>query len=261
MVRGLYTAWSGMRNEQKRLDVISNNIANAATTGYKTEGASSQSFDDMLGIKVKDKSERLGIDNRIIGREALGVKIGETYTDYTQGSLRQTNNTYDLALEGDGFFQVRVVDRAGESHIRYTRAGNFTITRDGFVTDADGNHLQSEAGDLIVPLEAGEISFDQSGAIYADGELIDQLRIVDFEDYNYLKKYADTFYEPVKGATEKEPTALVRQGFLETSNVQVVNQMVNLIAITRAYEANQKVIQTMDSSLEQSVNSVGRVSG
>ncbi len=261
MVRGLYTAWSGMKNEQKRLDVISNNIANAATTGFKTEGATSRSFDDMLGIKVKDKSEQQYLGNRIIGRETLGVKIGETFTDYTQGSLRQTNNTYDLALDGDGFFQVRVVDNAGNSHIRYTRAGNFTITREGYVTDADGNHLQSEAGDLLVPMDASEIRIDQSGAVYADGELVDQLNIVDFEDYNYLKKFADTFYEPVKGATEKEATALVRQGFLEQSNVQVVNQMVNLIAITRAYEANQKVIQTMDSSLEQSVNSVGRVSG
>ena len=153
---------------------------------------------------------------------------------------------------------MRVTDTAGNDHIRYTRAGNFTITRDGYITDADGNHLQSEAGDLIVPTDA-EIVFDTDGAVYANGELIDQLTITDFEDYNYLKKYAETMYEPVDGATQKEAAGAVRQGFLEQSNVNVVQEMTQMIAITRAYEANQKVIQTMDGTLDQAVNSVGRV--
>ena len=83
--------------------------------------------------------------------------------------------------------------------------------------------------------------------------------ITDFEDYNYLKKYADTMYEPVDGAVEKETAATVRQGCLEQSNVNVVKEMTQMIAITRAYEANQKIVQTMDGSLEQAVNSVGRV--
>ena len=257
MVRGLYTAWTGMRNEQKRLDVISNNVANASTTGYKTQGTTSKPFDDMSALKIRDRSENYDTDERI-GTMPLGVKIGEEYTDYAQGSLRQTGNTYDLSLDGDGFFEVRVTDTQGKNHIRYTRAGNFTMTVEGYITDADGNHLQSEAGDLIVPTDQ-TIKIDESGAVYANGELIDQLVIKDFEDYDYLRKYADTMYEPVKGATEKDPTALVRQGYLEQSNVNVITQMVNLITITRAYEANQKIIQTIDSTLDQSVNNVGRV--
>lgn len=255
MVRGLYTAWTGMQNEQKRLDVIANNIANASTTGYKQEGVTSQSFDDMLGIKVRDFSAET---DEIIGKMTLGVKIGEVYTNHTQGSLRPTGNTYDLALDGAGFFTVKVTDTNGVDHIRYTRAGNYTITKDGYVTDADGNRLQSEAGDLIVPTDA-EIVFDTDGTVYANGELIDKLTITDFEDYNYLKKYADTMYEPVDGATQKEAAGAVRQGFLEQSNVNVVQEMTQMIAITRAYEANQKVIQTMDGTLDQAVNSVGRV--
>lgn len=255
MVRGLYTAWTGMLNEQKRLDVIANNIANASTTGYKQEGVTSQSFDDMLGVKVRDFSAET---DEIIGKMTLGVKIGEVYTNYTQGSLRSTGNTYDLALDGAGFFTVKVTDTDGTSHIRYTRAGNYTITKDGYVTDADGNRLQSEAGDLIVPTDA-EIIFDTDGTVYANGELIDKITITDFEDYNYLKKYADTMYEPVDGATQKEATGAVRQGYLEQSNVNVVQEMTQMIAITRAYEANQKIIQTMDGTLDQAVNSVGRV--
>lgn len=255
MVRGLYTAWTGMYNEQKRLDVIANNIANSATTGYKQEGVTSQSFDDMLTIKMRDYSVN---SNEIIGSMSLGVKIGEVYTNYTQGSLRPTGNVYDLAIDGSGLFTMKVTDKQGNDHIRYTRAGNFTITQEGYVTDADGNHLQSEAGDLIVPTDA-EIVFDADGSVYANGELIDKVLIADFEDYNYLKKYADTMYEPVEGATQTEATGSLRQRYLEQSNVNVVKEMTQLIAITRAYEANQKIVQAMDSTLDQSVNSVGRV--
>ena len=256
MVRGLYTAWTGMYNEQKRLDVIANNIANAATTGYKQEGVTSQSFDDMLAIKVKDYS--VGRKDQVIGSMTLGVKVGEVYTNHEQGSVRPTGNTFDLALDGSGFFTVKVTDIAGNDHIRYTRAGNFTITQDGYVTDVDGNRVQGEAGDLIVPTKA-DIVFENTGAVYADGELIDQLKLTDFEDYNYLKKYADTMYEPVSGATEIEAEGKVLQGFLEQSNVNVVREMTQMIAITRAYEANQKVLKAMDTTMEQAVNSVGKV--
>ncbi len=255
MVRGLYTAWTGMYNEQKRLDVIANNIANAATTGYKQEGVTSQSFDNMLAIKVRDYSVK---NDEVIGSMTLGVKVGEVYTNHTQGSVRNTGNTFDLALDGSGFFTMKVTDTAGNDHIRYTRAGNFTITRDGYVTDADGNRVQGEAGDLLVPTNA-EIVFDGTGAVYANGTLVDQLKITDFEDYNFLKKYADTMYEPVSGATELEAQCNVLQGFLEQSNVNVVREMTQMIAITRAYEANQKILKTMDTTLEQAVNSVGRV--
>lgn len=255
MVRGLYTAWTGLYNEQKRLDVIANNIANAATTGYKQEGVTSQSFDDMLAIKVRDSSEPT---NKFIGTMSLGVKVGEVYTNHRQGSMRVTGNTYDLAIDGDGFFQMKVTDAAGNDHIRYTRAGNFTITQDGYVTDADGNHLQGEAGDLQVQTDA-TIVIDKDGTVYANGEVIDRVLIVDFEDYSYLKKFADTMYEPVDGATQKEATGVLRQGMLEQSNVNVVKEMTQMIAITRAYEANQKIVQAMDATLDQAVNSVGRV--
>jgi len=255
MVRGLYTAWTGLQNEQKRLDVIANNIANSATTGYKQEGVTSQSFDDMLAIKVRDYSVK---SDEVIGTMPLGVKVGEVFTNYGQGSVRVTSNTYDLAIDGAGFFTMRVTDKLGNDHIRYTRAGNFTITREGYITDADGNHLQSEAGDLIVPTDA-EIVIDKDGSVYANGEIIDRILIRDFEDYNYLKKYADTMYEPVDGATEIETAGSVLQGCLEQSNVNVVKEMTQMIAITRAYEANQKIVQTMDSTLDQAVNSVGRV--
>ncbi|MBR4725526.1 MAG: flagellar hook-basal body protein [Lachnospiraceae bacterium] len=257
MLRSLYTAWTGMFNEQQRLDVISNNMANSATVGFKKEGASSQSFDKLLTIKIRDKSENW--QKREIGEMRLGVKVGETYTDYSQGSLRETGNTYDLALEGDGFFVVNYTRTSGEQFQVITRTGTFHKTPDGYIVDADGNHLQGENGDVQVSTDSHEVVIDTDGTIYEDGEATDRILIRDYEDYDYLKKFGDTYYLPIDGSTEKDAEGIIRQGYTEQSNVQVVNEMVNLIAITRAYEAGQKVIRSVDSTIELAVSSLGKV--
>ena len=256
MVRGLYTAYTGMINEQKRLDVISNNLANSDTVGYKTERVASQAFDDVLTIKIRDNS--VGYNNLPIGSMSLGVKIGETYTDYGQGSYRETGNTFDLALQGDGFFTVRCPNKNGDSVTRYTRNGCFTMTHDGFIVDPSGNHLQGTGGDLQVPVDA-TIVIDKTGGVYANGEYVDTILLTDFEDYDYIEKYGDNMYQTVDGATEKTCTGLINQGYTEQSNVNVVSEMVDMITVTRAYEAGQKVMQTVDNMLDSSVNSIGRV--
>lgn len=257
MVRGLYTGWTGMENEQKRLDIISNNLANSATVGYKKEGVTNQSFDDVLALKIRDESENF-TDKRI-GKMSLGVKLGEVYTDYTQGSLRETGNTFDLAVEGSGFFKMEVTDRDGNVKERYTRAGQFLMDKEGYIVDVNGNHLMSEGGKLQVPTDASQIVIDLEGNVFADGVQVDQLVVTDFENYDYLKKFGETMYEAVDGSVEKDTAAGIRQGYTEQSNVNVVSEMVNMIAITRAYEANQKVIQSIDGTLELAANSVGKV--
>lgn len=257
MLRSLYTGWTGMYTEQKRLDVIANNMANATTVGYKKEGVTSQSFDDSLTIKIRDASENW--KKREIGDMSLGVKIGEVYTDYAQGSLVETGDTYDLGLEGEGFFVVNVTDSNGITHESLTRAGSYHITSDGYIVDVDGNHLQSEAGDLQVSVDAGEVVIDTDGSVYEDGVMTDRILIKDYEDYNYLKKFGDTYYRAVDGAVEKDASGKVRQGYTEQSNVNVVNEMVSLINITRAYEAGQKVIKSIDTVIEEAVTSVGKV--
>ena len=188
-----------------------------------------------------------------MGTMNLGVRLGEVYTNYGQGSLRQTDNNYNVAIEGKGFFEIRKGDE-----IRYTRDGSFKMDRDGYVIDADGNHVQGESGDIQVPLEAS-IYIDNYGGIFADGAYIDSIKLVDFEDYDYLEKIGDTSYKPVDGAVMLEGTGTILQGFVEQSNVNGVSEMVDLIAITRAYEANQKIIQGEDSLLEKTVNQIGKV--
>ena len=257
MVRGLYTAYTGMANEQKRLDIIANNLANAATVGYKEENVTNQAFDDVLTIKIRDNSE--AFNDRPIGKMSLGVKLGEAYTSHTQGSLRQTDNSYHLALEGKGFFTMSVTDRAGNVDTKYTRNGTFTMTKDGHIVDTDGNHLMGESGELIIPNDAVELLVDTNGGIYADGNYIDTLLIADFEDYDYLIKSGDTMFETVEGALIIPAQASVNQGYTEQSNVNVVSEMVEMIAVTRAYEANQKVIQSIDQTLDLVANSVGKV--
>ena len=257
MIRGLYTAYTGMINEQKRSDIISNNLANSATIGYKEENVTSRSFKDYMMVKIRDGSNAF-IDEPI-GKVNPGVKIGETYMDWGQGSLRETGNTYDLALEGNGFFTMRVTDTNGNSTIKYTRCGTFKCTKDGFIVDAEGNHLQGSGGDIQVPVDANEIVIREDGSIFADGSYVDRIQITDFEDYDYLELYGDNMYNAVDGATPINSTAVIEQGFTEQSNVNVISEMVSMITITRAYEAGQKMIRTQDSLLESSVTQVGKV--
>jgi flagellar basal-body rod protein FlgG len=257
MVRGLYTAYTGMSNEQKRLDIVANNLANAATTGYKKESVTNQSFDEVLTLKIRDESE--AYNDRPIGNMNLGVKLGEVYTDYNQGSLRQTSNTYDLALEGRGFFALAVTDRAGNVSTKYTRDGSFTMTKDGAIVDKDGNHLLGESGEILIPADISDVIIDENGDIYGDGNYIDTVLVSDFDNYDYLIKSGDTMYEALEGAVEIPSGASVRQGYTEQSNVNVVKEMVDLITVTRTYEANQKVIQSIDKTLDLAANSVGKI--
>jgi len=123
----------------------------------------------------------------------------------------------------------------------------------------NGNKLVGESGNISVPVDASDIVIDTDGSIYADGVFVDKILVTDFEDYKYLEKYGENLYRLVEGGTQMPATASVHQGFTEQSNVNVVSEMVEMIAITRAYEANQKVIQTVDSTLELAANSVGKV--
>ncbi len=259
MVKGLYTAYTGMINEQHRMDTLTNNLANSTTVGFKKEGTTSQSFNAVLALKVKDTSEPANIPKRL-GYNHPGVKIGENYTDYSQGSFKITDNTYDLALSGDGFFEIQFTNKAGETSTKYTRDGSFTLTQEGYLVTKDGNYVMGSNGRIqLDPLQDSAI--DSQGVISQNGVVRDTVKVVDFADYNYLKKYGENFLEPVEGAEFQPADYKVFSGYLEMSNVQIVTEMVDLIAITRQYEANQKIIKSIDSTLEIAANQLGRVQG
>lgn len=253
MLRGLYTAYTGMRNEQYRMDIMSNNLANADTTGFKKEGSTSQAYAEVMAVKIKDVSENPNTPKRL-GKMSLGVKIGETFTDFSQGSLRDTGNTYDIAIGGSGFFNIEFTNKAGETSTKYTRDGGFTITKDGYLVTKDGDYVLGENGRIQLSTTAGTTVFDRSGDIFQDNRLVASLKITDFEDTNYLTHYGETMWDAKEGAVEQDAEdAQIYQGYLEMSNASVVKEMVNMITISRQYESNQKMLTTFDESLEKSM--------
>lgn len=257
MVKGLYTAYTGMLNEQHRMDTITNNMANFDATGFKKEGATSQSFKDVLGVKIKDTSE-WNIPKRL-GTLNMGVKIGENYTDWSQGAFKETTNTFDLALSGNGFFQIEYTDKQGNTSLKYTRDGSFTLTKDGALVTKDGDYVLDVNGNHITVDPLASVAIARNGLITANGEQVAQIRVVDFENYDYIAKFGENMYDVDPEQPLLEGEAQIYSGYLEQSNVDIVNEMVAMIAISRQYEANQKVIQTMDSSLDTAANQIGRL--
>ena len=257
MVKGLYTAYTGMLNQQNKVDVIANNLANAATTGYKKEGSTSEAFDAVLAYKIKDQTS--AFRGKKIGTMNLGVKIGENYVDYSQGAFETTNNTYDLALAGKGFFCIEFTNKSGETSTKYTRDGSFTLNVDGYLVTKDGDYVLDEEGRHIKLDPLSDARIDENGTIFQNDQRVTTIGLEDFEDYNYLEHYGENYYQPVEGATMIEADAKIFEGYLEASNVQVVSEMVELISATRTYESNQKVIQTIDETLDKAVNQLGKV--
>lgn len=260
MVRALYTAWTGLRNEENRMDVVSNNMANADTTGFKKIDATAQSFERQLAVKINDQTE--GTDTITgIGGVALGVKIGETYFDMSQGSFQETDNLYNFALSGNGFFTISTTNKAGEESIKYTRDGDFTVSQDGYLQTKDGDYVLGDGGSRIqIPgADTVEINVNELGEIYVGNDYISTLQLTDFESYDALSSYGENMYQATDAAVTKDADATVTQGYLEMSNVNVVTEMVDLIAISRSYETNQKMMQTVDSTLQKAVNDIGKV--
>lgn len=257
MVKGLYTSATGMINEQRRVDVLANNLANSSTTGFKAEGSTSEAFYDVLAYKIKDTSEPFAA--RKLGAMNLGVKIGETYRDFSEGSFITTENDYDMALSGKGFFAIEFTSKAGEVSTKYTRAGDFIVNTKGELVNKNGDFVLDTNGQHIIldPLVKPTMGLD--GTIYQNGNAVATIQVQDFEDYNYLKKYGENYFDAVEGATPIESTATIYNGMLEASNVQTVKEMVNLINYQRAYETNQKMIQAHNETLDIAVNQVGKV--
>jgi flagellar basal-body rod protein FlgG len=283
MLRGIYTGASGMLAQQHRLDALSNNLANVDVTGYKKDTSVHKAFPEMLMRRFDDD----GVHNfplgsidvaPIVGKIGTGVEYNESYTIFTQGSLKQTENPFDMALENDGFFSIETND--GE---RYTRNGSFILGKEGYLLTKDGYQVLGENGPIQI--KANNFTIDVNGNVFqnldfADDpqrmvsieentwdktELVDTLKIVGFSGHGnrFITKQGNSLWaatsesgpaEIIQGS--KRPT--VRQGFLEGSNVNAVSEMVNMIEVNRAYEANQKVISTQDSLLDKLINTAAR---
>ncbi|MBO6132837.1 MAG: flagellar basal-body rod protein FlgF [Lachnospiraceae bacterium] len=257
MVKGLYTAYTGMLNEQRRMDALANSLANVNTTGFKKEGATSQAFDDILAYNIKDKSEFFLTQRE--GSMVPGVKLGETYVDWSEGPFKETHSDLDLAIAGNGFFAIEFTSKDGETSTKYTRDGSFTLTQEGDLVTKDGDFVLDTMGNHIRLNPVQDVRINRAGEIYQNDAQVGTVGITDFEDYNYLEHYGENMWQTVEGANEVPAAAQVISGYLEQSNVNIVYEMTNMIAIQRNYESNQRVITTIDSTLQTAVNNLGRL--
>lgn len=254
MIRGLYTSSLGMTTQMKKMDVVSNNIANVSTTGYKKDLAVTRSFSEELMSRLNDDESIFSTPK--VGKVTHGLFVDDIYTDFTQGSLENTGNTFDLSITGEGFFAVNVQGANGDTSEKYTRDGNFTLDSNGTLVTTDGSYVQGTKGNITIP--NGTVTIDEQGNIYANSQFIDKLKIVDFEDKHSLRKYGDNFYDKTNESQEKTFEGGVVQGYLETSNVNSVKEMVEMITLSRVYEANQRFITTHDTILNRIANDIGR---
>lgn len=252
MIRGLYTSASGMLAQMKRTDLISSNLANVNTTGFKKDATIFQALEEMqlrrLGDAYSIGPKKLDA-KPYIGALGTGVDVGQVYTRFDQGSIKNTSNPLDLALEGDGFFVV--MTPAGN---RYTRDGSFTINCQGYLVTKDGHMVMGQNGPVLVP-EDMSITVNQNGEIFSDGERIDQLLLVSFAGEQLVKE-GDNLYSSDGQPQEAQPKVI--QGALEDSNANAIVEMVNLIEAFRAYEASQKLVVTHDNLLDKAVNEIAR---
>jgi flagellar basal-body rod protein FlgF len=247
MIRGLYTAASGMLAESQRTDVISNNLANVTTAGFKKDMTITKDFASILISRVND-----GAEAPVIGGMGIGVVVDEVATDYSTGAVRTTGNDFDMAIEGKGFFVVQTPQGK-----RYTRNGTFAKSANGELVTSDGYRVLGAKGPIII--NGGKMTVSSDGRVMVDSNQVDKLQVVDFANRRQLAKEGANLFIAPSGQQEQPAAGGVRQGALEMANVNVVGEMVNLISNYRAYEVNGKVIQSHDSLLGKAANDVGKI--
>lgn len=252
MERGLYIAGTGMLTERNRMDVITNNITNVDTLGYKKDYVLSRSFSDMLLDRVNDPAVLSRTVN--VGPLNTGIHIDEVSTDFSAGLPEQTDEPTDLMITGNGFFVVSTPD--GD---RYTRAGNFTTNADGDLLDANGYYVQDQSGSSI-NVGTDDFVVNKDGSIYgSNGEEIAALKVVTFKDTSGLRKAGNNLYYHYKNEQPVEAEDYkVTQGYIETSNVNIASEMVDMIITNRAYETSQSVLKMIDQTLGLAVNDIAK---
>ncbi len=247
MIKGIYSSEAAMRPKMARMEVLANNLANINTTGFKA---------DRVFVRMLEQSAKGAVDGR---GDMTGVTTGK-YIDTTAGSLQQTDNPLDLAVDGEGYFLVQT-----SRGTRLTRNGNFTMSKEGTLTTAEGYTLLGTNGPIQIPqkdrLDVRELTISQSGEVVMNKEPLGQLRIVVPEHPDALQKDHESlfFVDQNERVLDIAPDRInVRQGFVEESNVEGIQEMIAMIELSRGFETDQKMIQSQDATLDRSLE-IGRV--
>jgi flagellar basal-body rod protein FlgG len=258
MMKALNTAATGMKAQQTNMDVVANNLANVSTNGFKKARAE---FEDLIYENVKEPGSATGMNSMSptgvqIG---LGAKTSAVQKDFTQGSTKVTNAPFDIEVQGAGFFPVQTPS----GQVAYTRDGALKKGPDGRLQDRNGNLLQPE---ITIPANASGVEIGPDGqvaVIFQENTVpqnIGQIQLVSFVNPAGLKSVGGNLFVPSnssglpqQGVPGQNGLGSLAQGQLETSNVNIVDEMVNMITAQRAYETNSKAVQAADQML-QAVN-------
>lgn len=267
--KGIYSALSGAMAQTMKMDTIANNIANVNTTGFKRD---SKVFSEYLTHQEKEP-EVIAVPRDVAsiesfynqqGVEGSYVDVKGTHTDFSQGSLKPTGNKLDVGLDGRGFFEIGT-----PMGVRFSRAGNFTLDGEGRLVTKDG-HFVLKAGEEGAPPESryiqftgqGEVNIADNGDVYEGENLLGKISVVQTPDGQNLQKIGFNMYAFLKGSegrVERVPNPSMRQGFVETSNVNIVHEMMDMIQTQRVFEGTQKAISAYDSMNDKVSNVIGKV--
>ena len=250
MIKGIYTSALGLIPLQKKLEVIANNLANVNTTSFKRDNAFTN---ELISASTLFRNGTTDPTDKDVDQQ--------TTTDFSQGTLQQTGNTLDLAIDGQGFFSIQT-----RNGMMLTRDGSFTLSTGGTLVTRDGDAVMGANGPITIDdiqnLQKNQLIVDPDGEVKAGNKIYGQIQIVAPSNLNQLAKAGQNLYELKNGGVLKQvdPSAVnVRQGFLEGSNVNPIDEMVAMIQLQSNFEAGQKAIQSQDASLSQA-NQVGQVS-
>ena len=253
----IYMAAVGALAYEKRLEIISNNLANTNTVGFKQDNGNFRLLEseELPDLSNADESEIAAFQADLFWNRF------SFYTDHTGGSLKNTGNDFDLALVGKGFFCVQTPDG-----VHYTRKGDFTLNSEGVLVTRNGMPVLGEGGEITVDTQGDpnlhkKFSVDEEGNVSVDGNQVGRLRIVDFPQPYTFSKAGDTLFK-LEGTGQGESPAenvKVSQGFVELSNVDAVKIMTEMIEVLRGYESYQKIIRSVDEVNAISIRDIGRV--
>lgn len=261
MIPALWISKTGLDAQQTNISVTSNNLANASTVGYKKARAI---FDDLLYQKINQPGGRASADNFLPEGLMLGAgaKVVATQKDFGQGDVETTDNSFDLMIQGRGFFEIEMPDGT----TAYTRNGQFTKNNEGTIVNADGFPLLPQ---MQVPENATGITVSRDGTVsvvianQAAPQDLGQITVTDFINPSGLEPVGDNLFlqtqasgDPQQGIGGEDGMGYIRQSMLETSNVKVTEELVNLITAQRVYEMNSKVLTTVDDMMGALIQSV-----
>lgn len=255
MLDGMKVAMEGMTTMSVKQDIITNNLANAGTTGFRREGLVISSFTEILDRQVgmEGMTQAGGEMSTAPGMSHQGTLVHKSATHMAQGSLKETGNPFDLALSdgGKGFFTIQT-----PRGIEFTRNGSFKLSTSGFLVAADGSFLMGHKGPIKV--EGTDFKVDNNGFVEVDGQKVDRLLISVFDETRDMQRTGDTAFVAQNPNVRATTDFQVKQGFVEQSNVNALTEMVNLMQVMRNYEANQKALQAHDARLQKAVNEIGK---